>query len=70
MNKPYDTALEFVNEIIERDIEGQKLRAEGKDGICTWTAKDTGDAYRWLNGYVKALEDNALITDEQLETLR
>lgn len=70
MNKPYDTALEFVNEIIERDIEGQKFRAEGKDGICTWTAKDTGDAYRWLNGYVKALEDNALITDEQLETLR
>lgn len=70
MNKPYDTALEFVNEIIERDIEGQKLRAEGKDGICTWTAKDTGDAYRWLNGYVKALEDNALITDEQLESLQ
>ncbi|EFB2740801.1 hypothetical protein FHJ08_18720 [Escherichia coli] len=23
MNKPYDTALEFVNEIIERDVEGQ-----------------------------------------------
>ncbi|MGS8407988.1 hypothetical protein ACVF4Y_23940 (plasmid) [Escherichia coli] len=70
MNKPYDTALEFVNEIIERDVEGQKLRAEGKDGLSTWTAKDTGDAYRWLNGYVKALEDNTLITDEQLETLR
>ncbi|MES0612515.1 hypothetical protein ABUJ24_27285 [Klebsiella pneumoniae] len=70
MNKPYDTALEKVNEVIERHYEGQELREKGKDGICTWTEKDTGDAYRWLNGYVKALEDNALITDEQLESLQ
>lgn len=70
MNKPYETALEMVNEVIERANEGRKLQAEGKDGISTWTEKDTGDAYRWLNGYIKALEDNALITDEQLETLR
>ncbi|EAW8461776.1 hypothetical protein ACE2PP_004798 [Salmonella enterica] len=70
MNKPYDTALEMVNDVIERHYEGQELREKGKDGICTWTEKDTGDAYRWLNGYVKALEDNALITDEQLESLQ
>ncbi|MBH3259596.1 hypothetical protein I5P78_24670 [Serratia marcescens] len=70
MNKPYDTALEMVNEVNERHYEGQELREKGKDGICTWTEKDTRDAYRWLNGYVKALEDNALITDEQLESLQ
>ncbi|CAI1205999.1 Uncharacterised protein [Serratia ficaria] len=66
----YDTVLEMVNEVIERHHEGQELREKGKDGICTWTEKDTGNAYRWLNGYVKALEDNALITDEQLESLQ
>lgn len=70
MNKPYETALEMVNEIVERHYEGQKLREKGKDGICTWTEKDAGDAFNWLNGYVKALEDNALITDEQSQTLR
>ncbi len=70
MNKPYDTALEMVNEVIERHYEGQELREKGKDGICTWNEKDTGDACHWLNGYVKALEDNVLITDEQSQTLR
>ncbi|EHM4620421.1 hypothetical protein KGK29_004567 [Salmonella enterica] len=70
MNKPYDTALEMVNEIVEKHYEGKKLREKRKDGICTWTEKDTGDALNWLNGYVKALEDNVLITDEQSKILR
>lgn len=67
---PYNTALEMVNEIVERDTEGKKKRDEGIDGLLTWSEKDTNDAFLWLNGYVKALEDNALITDEQSQFLR
>lgn len=70
MIKPYETALEMVNEILERDALGVELRKKEKDGHFTWTKKDSMDAYRWLNGYTKALEDNALITDEQSQTLR
>lgn len=70
MNKPYETALEMVNEILERDALGIELRNKGKDGHFTWTKKDSMDAFRWLNGYVKALEDNVLITDEQSQMLR
>lgn len=70
MNKPYDTALEMVNEVIERHHEGQELMNKWRDGHFAWTKKDSMDAYRWLNGYVKALEDNSLITDEQLESLQ
>lgn len=67
---PFNTALEMVNEIIERDAEGKKKRDNGADGLLTWNEEDTNDAFRWLNGYVKALEDNVLITEEQSQCLR
>lgn len=69
MNSPYNIALENINEIAERNKLGQELRAKGKDGISTWSTKDSRDASLWLNGYVKALEDNSLITDEQSQFL-
>jgi hypothetical protein len=70
MNSAYNIALEDINEIAERNKLGQELRAKGKDGISTWSTKDSRDASLWLNGYVKALEDNSLITDEQSQFLR
>lgn len=69
MNSPYNKVLEDINEITERDTEGRKLRAEGKDGILTWSAEASKDASLWFSGYVKALEDNSLVTDEQSQFL-
>ncbi|EEH8383058.1 hypothetical protein G3142_005094 [Salmonella enterica subsp. enterica serovar Montevideo] len=70
MSSPYDKAIEVINEIIEKDTLGKELRAEGADGRFTWSKKDTRNASGWLKGYIRALEDNALVTDEQSQFLR